>query len=59
LNTAYCRLFVDEVFEKNRGFFSARRTTGARPMKWSEWGGLCTARDLRMRVVEMSKPAVS
>jgi REP element-mobilizing transposase RayT len=51
--------FVDEMFEKNRTFFSARRTTGARPMKWSEWGGLCTARDLRQRVIDVSAPAVS
>lgn len=47
--------FVEGVFEKHRSLFGAKRKSGARAMKWSDWGGLCTARDLRLAVV--SAPA--
>ena len=47
--------FVDGVFEKHRREFGARRKTGARAMRWGEWSGLCTMRDLRMKVVSMSE----
>ena len=46
--------FVDDVFKKHRDQFGAKRKNGARAMKWSEWGGLCTARDLRLEVVSVS-----
>ena len=42
--------FVEGVFQAHREQFGAKRQTGARVMKWGEWGGLCTARDLRLEV---------
>jgi REP element-mobilizing transposase RayT len=42
------RAFVEDVFRRHRGHFGARRTTGARPMAGADWGGLCTARRLRL-----------
>jgi len=44
--------FVDDVFRKHREEFGVKRKTGARKMRWSDWGDLCTMRDLRMRVIE-------
>jgi len=49
------REFVESVFQENREQFGVKRRTGARGMKWGDWGGLCTARDLRLQVV--STPA--
>ena len=43
--------FVEEVFERHRGEFGLKRQTGARAMRWGEWGGLCTMRDLRLQVI--------
>jgi putative transposase len=45
------REFVEGVFGKHREEFGLKRRTGARGMKWCEWGGLCTMRDLRNEVV--------
>ena len=45
------KAFVNEIYEKNRHHFGARRTDGARAMKWGEWSDLCTIRDLRQTVV--------
>lgn len=42
------RDFVDSVFREHRDYFGAKRTTGARPMRRAEWGGLFTARALRL-----------
>jgi putative transposase len=42
------RAFVEGVFQAHRDYFGARRKSGARPMKGADWGGLCTARDLRL-----------
>jgi putative transposase len=42
------RAFVEEVFQSNRSYFGAKRTSGARPMKGADWGGLHTARALRL-----------
>lgn len=39
--------FLEEVFSRQRTFFSARRVDGARPMKGVRWGGLMNLRDLR------------
>ena len=47
------RAFVEQVFHAHRGFFGAHRQSGARPMKGGDWGGLCTARDLRLEVVTL------
>jgi len=46
--------FVENVFQKYRVEFGRKRKTGARAMKWGEWGGLCTMRDLRREVVSLS-----
>jgi REP element-mobilizing transposase RayT len=43
--------FVDTVFQKHRHMFGAKRTSGARPMRWADWQGLCTIRDLRANVI--------
>ena len=51
------RGFVDEAFRRHREYFSAKRTTGARPMRHGEWGGLCTARRLRLDVIRFPIPA--
>jgi REP element-mobilizing transposase RayT len=51
------RAFVDEAFKRHRGYFSPSRANGARPMKHGQWGGLCTARRLRMSVIQVAHPA--
>jgi putative transposase len=43
--------FVENVFERYRGEFGLKRKSGARGMRWGEWGGLCTMRDLREEVM--------
>jgi len=43
--------FVDTVFAQYRAEFGLKRKTGARPMKFGQWNGLCTMRDLRNQVV--------
>ena len=48
------RSFVEEVFAKNRDQFGLKRKTGARAMKYGDWGGLCTMRDLRMQVLDVT-----
>jgi putative transposase len=48
------RAFVEGVFQAHRGYFGAKRTSGARPMKGSDWGGLCTARALRLSPLSQS-----
>ncbi len=49
------RSFVEEVFAKHRDQFGLKRKTGARPMKYGDWGGLCTMRDLRQQVINTAK----
>ena len=46
--------FVECVFARYREQFGPRRTTGARPMRYADWGGLCTLRDLRLAPVSLS-----
>jgi hypothetical protein len=48
------RQYVNDVFRRHRGFFSPRRRSGARPMTGANWGGLCTARRLRLDVITPS-----
>ena len=43
--------FVETVFTRYRTEFGLKRKTGARPMKFGQWNGLCTMRDLRNQVV--------
>lgn len=45
------REFVESVFQRYRGQFGLKRRTGARPMRYGQWDGLCTMRDLRSAVV--------
>jgi hypothetical protein len=52
------REFVEGVFKKNRRSFGAKRKSGARKMRQGDWGGLHTARDLRLRVVAAPAPEV-
>jgi REP element-mobilizing transposase RayT len=42
------KVFVEGVFERNRRFFGPKRVTGARKMRFAEWGELRTARALRV-----------
>jgi len=46
------RAFVDGVFERNRRLFGPKRKDGARKMRFAEWGGLRTARALRVAPVQ-------
>jgi hypothetical protein len=45
------REFLEAVFERNRGLFSAKRKTGARKFRGAEWkgAGMFSLRDLRER----------
>ena len=43
--------FLETVFQRYRHQFGRNRLTGARPMRFGEWGGLCTLRDLRLTPV--------
>lgn len=45
--------FVEQVFLKYRDEFGRKRETGARSMRNGEWGGLCTMRDLRLKVISI------
>ena len=46
------RAFVDAFFESHRDRFGQRRKTGARPMRYGDWNGMCSLRDLRVDVVK-------
>ena len=48
------RVFVEEMFLKRRHLFCESRKTAARKMRGGDWGGLCTVRDFRKRVIEES-----
>ena len=48
------REFVESVFARYRGRFGAKRETGAREMRYGDWMGLCTLRDLRLAPVSRS-----
>ena len=46
--------FVNQVFTQQRDrlvTLDSRRRTGARSMRYAEWGGLTTLRDLRVNVI--------
>ena len=45
------RAFVNEVFAVRREHFGPKRTTGARPMRGVDGGGLFTMRDLRIGAI--------
>ena len=46
--------FVEKMFQKRRHLFCESRKTAARKMRGGDWGGLCTVRDFRKRVIEKS-----
>ena len=45
------RGFVEGVFKRYRDQFGPRRKVGAKSMRFGDWGGLCTLRDLRLQPV--------
>lgn len=51
------REFVESVFARHRHLFGPKRRTGARKLRYGDWGGLCTVRDLRLAAI--SVPALS
>jgi putative transposase len=48
--------FLERVFQRHRQQFGPNRQHGARPMRFGEWGGLCTLRDLRLQPVTRACP---
>jgi hypothetical protein len=44
---------VERFFSENRGLFGPKRKDGARQMRFGEWGGLRTARALRVDAVSL------
>lgn len=44
---------IERVFREHRDFFSPKRTSGARPMKFAHWDGLCSFRDLKKEVLTL------
>jgi len=42
------KIFVEDVFQRNREQFGLKRKSGARPLRQAEAGDLCTMRDLRL-----------
>ena len=47
------KAFVERVFTENRGLFGPKRRSGARKMRFGEWGALRTVRALRVDVVHL------
>ena len=43
--------FLEQIFQRYRGHFGPRRKTGARPMRFGDWGELYTLRSLRLQAV--------
>ena len=43
--------FLEPIFHRYRGHFGQKRQSGARPMRYGDWGGLCTLRNLRLQAV--------
>ena len=43
--------FLEEIFRRYRGQFGRNRASGARPMRFGEWDGLCTLRDPHLQPV--------
>jgi len=50
------KAFVEDIFQKYRGEFGAKRKNGARKPRFGQWEGLCTMRDLRLKPVTLSLP---
>ncbi len=50
-DTPDCKDFVDAAFARYKDQFGLKRTSGARAMRYGDWNGLCTMRDLRQAVI--------
>lgn len=48
------KAFVDEIFHSHRDKFGSKRKDGARRLRFAAWGGLCSARDLRLAPILVS-----
>ena len=46
--------FVDSIFSRYRSQFGHNRKSGARPLRFGDWQGLCSLRDLRLLPVSKS-----
>jgi len=46
--------FVDSIFARYRSQFGQNRKSGARPLRFGDWQGLCSLRDLRLLPVSKS-----
>lgn len=46
--------FLEEIFHRYRSHFGPKRQTGSRPLRFADWGGLCSLRDLRLNPVSAS-----
>ena len=51
------KVFVEDVFQRNREQFGLKRKSGARPLRRAEAGELCAMRDLRPEVISPPKAA--
>jgi putative transposase len=40
---------LEQVFEQQRSYFSEKRTSGARKLRWGQWGNLRSMRDLQVQ----------
>lgn len=45
------KAFVDSVFDEYRQRFGENRKTGARPLRYGDWQGTCSLRDLQKDVI--------
>ena len=48
------KAFIDKIFRSNRGNFGPKRKDGARPLRFADWNGLCSMRDLRLAPIVAS-----
>lgn len=51
------KAFVEEVFARNRAQFGVKRRNGARPLRKTDAGDLCTMRDLRRNIIHLPQAA--
>ena len=51
------RVFVEDAFGRHRAHFSAKRETGAKPMRGGAFEDMCTARQLRVDLFGAPAPA--
>ena len=51
------KAFVEDVFQRNRDQFGLKRRSGARPLRHTDTGDLCTMRDLRLDAIHPPQAA--